>query len=62
MLKDLFFKIDGSHWVFKIVILLNILACVFTFISAGKFLVIVNLIFVAILCFQYGWKMKGESK
>lgn len=62
MLKDLFLKMDGSHLMFKMAILLNTLACVFILISAGKFLVIFNLIFVVILCFQYGWKMKGECK
>lgn len=62
MIKDLFLKIDGDHLLFKVVILLNILACLLTLISAGKFLVIFNLILVVILCFQYGWKMKGERQ
>lgn len=62
MLKDLFLKMEGSHFMFKMAILLNILACLLTLISAGKFLAIFNLIFVVVLCFQYGWKMKGESK
>lgn len=62
MLKDLFLKMDGNHLMFKVAILLNILACLLTLISAGKFILVFNLIFVVVLCFQYGWKMKGESQ